>query len=129
MLYSNGTKFKRLVPNEDRSPDLFANYTNQQQSVAVTFEDACRDCILQLLKKNDLVAKDFVTCADVHILTDVEGKARQNEETECQSRGLWKPEGRCECDNEHEGEYCEQTGNLFNIHNSALKRAQQLLYF
>lgn len=104
-----------MVPNEDGPPDLFTNYTHQQQSIAVTFEDACRDCILQLLKKDDL-SEDFVTCADVQILTDVEGRARRNEETECQSRGLWKPEGRCECDNEYEGEYCEQAGNLFFQH-------------
>jgi hypothetical protein len=86
LLYSNGTKLKRLVPDENASLDYFDGNMSQQQNASVTFEQPCSSCILQLLKQAEDLKHGFVfvSCADIEVITSREDSSRRNDETECQ---------------------------------------------
>jgi hypothetical protein len=112
LLNSNGTKLKRVKPSENESSEFFDTEMRQQQEIGLTLDDPCANCILQLLKQAQDLDPNYlyVSCADVEILTTTEENARRNDETECQSKGQWKSDNRCECDGAHEGGFCERNG-------------------
>lgn len=112
LLSSNGTKLTRLKPHENESVEFFDTEMNQPQEIGVTFDAPCKSCIIQLLKQAQDLNPNFlyVSCADVEVLSEEEEGVRRNDETECQSNGQWKSNNQCECDETHEGQFCERNG-------------------